>query len=151
MKRSKNKYQKPLVKSQMSKVKSNFNDGISLIELMLAIAVFVVSSATVAHLFVGSQTSMNYSLEKVQAIFLAKQGIEENRAIRNTDFDSLGFGSSTETVTLNGKEYERTIDISYPSADRAEVSSTVEWETIGREEVISYSEILGKWEIFEEE
>jgi type II secretory pathway pseudopilin PulG len=128
----------------------NHDGGVSLIELILAIGVFVISSAAVAHLFIGSQTSMNYSLEKLQAIFLAKQGIEENRAVRNVDFTSLGLGTSTETVVLNDKEYERTINISYPYADRAEILSTVEWESIGRQEIVSYREVLTKWEVIEE-
>ncbi len=130
--------------------KGNFSEGVSLIELILAIGVFVISSAAVAHLFIGSQTSMNYTLEKVQAIFLAKQGIEENRALRNTDFELLGLGTSTETVILNDKEYERTINISYPYVDRAEILSTVEWESIGRQEIVSYREVLTKWDIVEE-
>ncbi len=125
----------------------NYDGGVSLIELILSIGVFVISSAAVAHLFIGSQTSMNYSLEKLQAIFLAKQGIEENRAVRNVDFTSLGLGTSTETVVLNDKEYERTINISYPYADRAEILSTVEWESVGRQEIVSYREVLTKWDV----
>jgi type II secretory pathway pseudopilin PulG len=127
--------------------RGNHDGGVSLIELILAIGVFVISSAAVAHLFIGSQTSMNYSLEKLQAIFLAKQGIEENRAVRNVDFTSLGLGTSTETVVLNDKEYERTINISYPYADRAEILSTVEWESVGRQEIVSCREVLTKWDV----
>jgi type II secretory pathway pseudopilin PulG len=126
--------------------KNKKEKGVSLIELILAIGVFVVSSATVAHLFIGSQTSINYSVEKVQGIFLAKQGIEEVRAVKNTGFENVIPRTNTETVTLNGKDFERTVAVSFYSAQVIEVNSTIEWETAGKEESISYSEFVTKWE-----
>jgi len=126
-------------------------DGLSLLELILAIAVFVIGTATVAHLFIGSQTSMNYSLEKSQAMLLARQGIEEERAKRNEDFGNLVQGTYTETISLDDKEFERIVKISFLSDTEAEVVSTVEWTSLGREEDISFVEIITDWQEEEEE
>lgn len=132
-------------KKQLKKQENSFMKGASLIELMLAVAIFTISIIGVAHLFIGSQNSMNYSLEKLQAAFLAKGGIEEKRAITNTDFDLLSAGSSSEIITLNEKEYERTINISFLGEGEAEITSTVEWQGMGREEMVYYKEILTDW------
>ena len=134
-----------MLKDNYKKGKDKSQTGVSLIELMLAIAIFVISAATVAHLFVGSQTSMSYSLDKLQAIFLAKQGVEEVRAIQKTGFNNIVPDTNTDIVILNGKDFERTVVVSSYSADRFEVVSTVEWKSVRREEEVSYSEFLTDW------
>jgi Tfp pilus assembly protein PilV len=126
--------------------KRKIESGVSLIELMLAIGVFVISSATLAHLYVGSQLLTSYNLDKTQAIFLARQGIEEVRAIRNNNFENIEEKKEVEIVSLNGKEFTRTVETSFYYTDRVEVDVLVEWQSAGREEAISLVEFITKWE-----
>ena len=129
-------------KNQKSKVRNQA--GVSLLELILAIAVFVVGSASVAHLFIGAQTSATYSVDKTQAILLAKEGIEEVRATRSGNFDNLLSETTTETIALNNMDFERVVDTSC-SEEVCIVESTVGWESIGREESVSFTEHLTAW------
>ncbi len=132
-------------------MEKNIEKGVSLIELILAIGVFVVGSAAVAHLFIGSQFSMNYSLERMQAIFLAKEGIENVRAIKNENFNEVFIGTEKESIVLNDKDFERIITTSLYHPDRINVISFVQWKSIGREESISQFEFLSKWDEINEE
>ncbi len=119
--------------------------GVSLIELMLAIAVFVIGSAAVIQLFIGSQISMNHSLEKLQASFLAKEGIESVRSTRDTGFNNIVHGVFQDTVLLNGKEFGREIDISSFREGEVEVVSTITWVSAAREGSFSLVEYITDW------
>ncbi len=137
--------------SRRFRASSRREDGVSLIELLLAIGVFVISAMTVAHLFIGSQSSMYYSLDKMQAIFLAKQGIEEVRAERDENFNNITSGTEEEIISLDGKNFTRTVEISFYQDDVAEVTAIIDWESIGREEQLSFAETITEWEREEEE
>jgi len=118
--------------------------GVSLIELMLAVAVFVVGSASVAHLFIGARSAVLFSLQNNQAVFLAKEGIEEIRAARNNlGFDKLE--SSFHQITLDGIEFTRSIEVTKED-EQALITSSVEWESLKGEESLSISEILTDWD-----
>lgn len=121
--------------------------GISLLELMLAIAVFVVGSATVAHLFLGAQSAADYSADKTQALLLVREGIEEKRMIRDQNFDDLldEEGTELETINLDGKDFEREIELYCPHEDECKVESTVEWTSFNRSESVRLTEHLMGW------
>ena len=124
--------------------------GASLIELILAVAVFVVGSASVAHLYIGARTAGAFGMEINQATFLAKEGIEEKRAIRNaTGFDSLE--ESSEQVTLDNVEFARNIEFSYISDEEVVVISSVNWDSLKGEESVEISGILTDWKSGETE
>ena len=122
-------------------------DGVSLLEVMLAVAVFVIAVASVAHLLVGAQTASGYSISKMQAIVLAREKIEEVREQRNTDgFDSLTEGTTTETVNLSDRSYETEVVISCHADEVCATESTVSWTTRGRSESVYLIEHLTAWE-----
>lgn len=121
--------------------------GVSLLELMLAIAIFVVGSASVAHLFIGAQSAADYSVDKTQALFLARDGIEDMRAHRDVSFGNLENreGGHSETFILNDKEFDREVNVIYREEERYEVNSTVEWTSMNRTESITLTEYLTGW------
>jgi len=123
--------------------------GLSLVELMLALAVFVIGVASVAHLFIAAQVALSYSLEKTQAKFLAKEAIEEVRFIR--DQEGLGqildyeYVGEIENISLNGQDFQREVQIEIEGSV-AEITSIVEWDSAGeKEEMVSFTEILTDW------
>ncbi len=122
----------------------NKQGGAMLLELILAIAVFVIGSASIAHLYIGAQLSSLYSADKTQAIFLAKEGIEKTRTIRNSGFEYLEEGVTVEIINLDGKDFEREVAVScFP--DFCSVASLVEWVSSNREEGIFFTEHLTPW------
>ena len=123
--------------------------GASLIELMLAVVVFVVGSASVAHLFIGARSAALFGIEMNQATLLAKEGIEESRAIRNIDFDDLE--EFSDEVTLDGTGFTRNVTLSYDSDEEVLVTSSVEWKSLRGEEEVEVLEILTDWDSGEAE
>ncbi len=121
------------------------NKGASLIELMLAIAVFVVAAASIAHLFIGAQTAGDYGTSKTQAILLAREKMEDVREERDVNgFNSLSSGTTTETVVLGDRSYDTSVVLDC-SAGVCEVASSVSWTVRGEEETVSFVEHLTDW------
>jgi prepilin-type N-terminal cleavage/methylation domain-containing protein len=71
------------------KLFKNRSQGMSLLEVLLAVAVFAIGIGTVIHLYLGSQYASLHSVEKNQALTRAKEGIEAVRSIRDGDIDAL--------------------------------------------------------------
>ena len=67
----------------------NYSRGQILIELMIAMAIFVLVVAAVTLLVLGVFLSDRVSRERMEATFLAQEGIEAVRSIRDRDFDNL--------------------------------------------------------------
>ncbi len=125
--------------------------GFTLLELMLAVAFFVVSTASVAYLFIGAQTATDYSVSKTQALLLARERIEEQREIRYEDgFYNLTEGEDLETITLNGRSYQTKIDVDYILEEVCKIESTVTWTSRNREESVSFVEHFTAWDDVQE-
>ncbi len=126
--------------------KEKMRRGASLLELILAIAVFMIGSATIAHLYIGAQSAVVYSIDKTQAIFLAKEGVEIARIERNSYPSGFESDYREDVVILDKKEFSRKINI-VCSGERCAVESSVEWNTLGRSEDISFLEFFTFWKI----
>ncbi|MDA3815019.1 MAG: prepilin-type N-terminal cleavage/methylation domain-containing protein [Patescibacteria group bacterium] len=134
------------VKYQRSNIKSQ--DGVSLLEVILAIAIFVVAIASVAHLIIGAQSASDYSTSKLQATLLAREKLEEVREQKNEyGLESLSEGVVEETVVLGGKDYDTILDIDCFEVDEyCVVESTVSWTVRDKEESVYFIEHLTGWE-----
>lgn len=118
--------------------------GESLIELLIAIGIFVVAVSTIAFLVIDSYLSGRLAKETTQANFLAEEGIEAARSIRDNSWDSLLAGSHglalsgnnwvfqgvQEDVSWQLREGIRTIIIEDIDSDRKKVTSEVVWKLI---------------------
>jgi type II secretory pathway pseudopilin PulG len=77
--------------------------GMSLFEVLLAVAIFGIGIGTIAHLYLGSHYASLHSIEKNQALQYAKEGIEAVRSIRDGDISAL-----MEIVSLGGVVIDKT-------------------------------------------
>jgi len=136
------------------------NSGFSLLELVLAIAIFSLGSIAMATLIIDSNLSTKTAIERTEAIFYAKEGLEAVRSIRDhawadlTD-DNHGLNFEAEgSWRFNGGAYDlisddkytRVIAISDLTADTKQIISTITWDiTPSREASVSLTTILGNW------
>ena len=114
------------------------NRGFSLVEVLLAIAIFaMLLAAFVGALFYG-QESVTLSGSRNRAIFLAEEGLEALRNIRDDDFLNLTDG--TYGLTASGGQWDfsgisditdiyiRQIEISPIDNDTKQITSTITWD-----------------------
>ena len=130
-------------RSQLMNTRRKNEKGMSLVEIMLAVAIFVIGAVSVIHLFVGAQISLAYTLDKSQAMLLAKEGIEKQRALRNGG-DITSLITINENILLGDIDFSRSVDVS-TSDNRATVTSTVEWTFSGDTQSVSFTEVITDW------
>ena len=141
-----------------------FNQGFSLLELVLAVAVFSISSVSLATLLIDANISTRLSLDRTSALFYAKEGLEAVRSIRDassTVFFNLasgdynlnndsGWSFGVGSEVLDGK-YTRVINITNtpgasPATSSKTVVSNVRWSlTTGRLASTTLTTILTNW------
>src|SRR6056297_2648536 len=89
----------------MSFRSSKKDRGMSLIEIMIAVGVFTLGVMAGAHFIIEIHKSSVNNLEKKQAVFLAREGVEALRSIPYTDLEG-----STEpegyTLVMRGRVEE---------------------------------------------
>ncbi|MFA7252483.1 MAG: type II secretion system protein [Candidatus Paceibacterota bacterium] len=136
------------------------NLGFSLLELVLAIAIFSLGSIAMATLIIDSNLSTKTAIERTEALFYAKEGLEATRSIRDNDWADLETGNKGLNFEAEGSwrfngaaydlisddKYTRVIAISDLSADTKQIISTITWDvTPSREASVSLTTILGNW------
>ncbi len=146
--------------------------GQSLLELLLAIGVFFIGVVTVSLMYANITLGSAGSLEKNRAIFLAEEGIEAVRSIRNYDYyylyqkaqenegvdlyltvgyeepftDRWIFYSEEETID---ELYSRVVRLYFPEelpSGMIEVEVVITWDGVlqdGREIILR--EVMGKY------
>ena len=68
------------------------NQGFGIVEILVALAVFVVGVVSITLMYVNSMSISQSALERTRAAFLAEEGLEVMRAIANSDFSLLTDG-----------------------------------------------------------
>lgn len=134
------------------------NKGFSLIELVLAIAVFSLSSVAMVTMLVDSSISTRLSAERTEALFYAKEGVGAVRSIRDNSWGNLvdgshGLDSSSgawvlvaDTPDLINNKYTRTVTISTISTSTKNIAINVAWElTTARIASTTLNTILTNW------
>lgn len=118
--------------------------GQSLVELIIAMGVIVLVISSVAFLVIDSYVSGRLSKEITQANFLAEEGMEAIRSIRDNSWDDLSPGTyglavsgnnwilqgSQEDVSLQLNEGIRTITIEEIDLDRKKITSQIDWKFV---------------------
>jgi len=106
--------------------------GFTMLEVMTGLFVLVVGLG--GTLFLITQTFWNISLikNKLVAAYLIQEGIEKVRNQRDTNFIRgndwiAGISSSTETIIINNKDFQRRIIVSQPDGDTLTVRCRVSW------------------------
>ncbi|MFH1078341.1 MAG: hypothetical protein V1745_03640 [Patescibacteria group bacterium] len=130
--------------------------GLSLVEVLLAIAIFVVGVSTFGAMILNAATSERLASERQKARFLAEEGVEAVRSIRDASFDVLGTGTYGLAVTgtvwgLSGTSdvsegYTRSVQLDCGTMDYCAVTSTVLWEFApGLTQRVVLSTMLTNW------
>ena len=116
--------------------------GQSLIEILFALALFTIGVVTVGYVLFDAFDSFRYGVEASQARYIAIEGIEAVRSIRDTDSDQLQEGTyglahidgywelSSSSDDLLGT-FDRTLTIEKIAHETWYVSSRVTWGTDG--------------------
>jgi Tfp pilus assembly protein PilV len=121
----------------MNKEKWKNNKGQSLVEVLIALSIFVLGVAAIGLLILDASVSSRQSVERTQATLLAKEGLEASRSLRDADFDNLAAGThglalSSDVWTFSGTsdtqgQFTRSITISDIDVDTKKVDSSVTW------------------------
>lgn len=130
--------------------------GFSLVEVLLAVSVFALIVTALTGGLIYGQQSTAVSGQRAKATFLAEEGLEAVRNIRDASFSNLTngtFGLSTagNQWSLSGSSdttdiFTRAIAISSVDADRKQVVSTVTWQqTPSQNGSVTLSTYLTQW------
>jgi prepilin-type N-terminal cleavage/methylation domain-containing protein len=152
----------------IERLKKNSKDknGFSLLELVLAVAIFSFSSFALATMIIDSNISTRLSTDKTDALFYAKEGVEAVRSIRDNDWTAWAsttdgnYGLSINTVgsssawIFNGasdlidNKYTRTVNIATDPVvpTSKDVTVNIAWDlTPGRIASTTLLTIFSNW------
>lgn len=98
----------------MPKLNLKFQKGQSILEVIVAVAIFSLIGAAMASMAVGSFTALTQGGEQTEAVNLAQEGIEAVRAIRDRAWNENIYNKSSIAVNsnewiFNGEGTEETI------------------------------------------
>jgi len=123
----------------MSKISPLTQKGFSTIEVLLAstILVLIVTAFMGAYIYGSESTAL--AGQRVRAVFLAEEGLEASRNIRDENFSNLtdgtkGLSISGNQWTFSGSSdltdsfYTRQITISTVDSSRKQITSAVSWQ-----------------------
>ncbi|MFH1012592.1 MAG: type II secretion system protein [Candidatus Peregrinibacteria bacterium] len=131
----------------------NKNKGITLIEVIVSIAIFMLIAPTVAVMALGSVKGINKNEQGLQATALSQEALEASRSIRDYEWDNLTEGTHGLSTTngyweLSGVSdaigvFTRATTVTPLNENIKEVSSTVSW---GEGESVTLATRVGNWE-----
>lgn len=138
--------------------------GFSLLELVIAIAIFAFASFAMGAMLIDSNVSTNVSIERTEALLYTKEGIEVVRSIRDNDFAAwsvladgnhgLSINTSSSTWVLSGiadildTKFTRVVNISSSSTAPflKNISVTVDWPLAsGRLASTTLETVISNW------
>jgi len=131
--------------------------GLSLVEAILAIAIFAILVSGLAGSLVYGQFNTSLAGARDRATFVAEEGLEAVRSIRDDNFSNLSDGTHGLTVsenqwTFSGSSdttdvFTRAIIISSVDTYTKNITSTVTWDqTNERSGSISLTTYLTDWQ-----
>lgn len=134
--------------------------GFSLVEVLLAVSVFALFvTGLIGGLIYGIQSTA-LGGQRARAVFLAEEGLEASRNIRDANFSNLADGTSGLAISGNqwifsGSSdttdgfYTRQITISTAGTNRKQIISTVTWQQSSqRTGSITLTTYLTNWKPF---
>ncbi|MBD3208668.1 MAG: hypothetical protein GF370_04430 [Candidatus Nealsonbacteria bacterium] len=141
-------------------IKMKRESGQSLIELLIAMGLFALWISSITFLFLNARLSDRLAIERAAAVFLAREGMEAVRSVRDSSWEEVTTGEHGLSVignnwTLQGSQEEtgdvlpggtRKIIVEEINADRKKITSQVNWElTDGRPQEIRLVTYLTNW------
>ena len=136
-------------------IKRPFQAGFSPVEVLLAATLFgFLATALIGAIIYGQQSTATAG-ERSRAAFLAAEGIEAARNIRDSGFSGVtdgtfGIAQSSNQWAFSGSSdtsgiFTRQLSISSNGSDRKNITSTVSWPAMGGTSQVSTSSLLTNW------
>lgn len=134
--------------------------GFSTIEALLASSILVLIVTAFMGAFIYGSESTALAGQRIRAAFLAEEGLEASRNIRDASFSNLSDGTNGLAIsgnqwTFSGSSdttdsfYTRQITISTAGTNRKQVVSTVTWQQNNqRTGNVSLTTYLTNWKPF---
>lgn len=120
----------------------SIQSGQSLIELLIAMGVFVLAVSAIAFLILDAYIADRAGRERTQATFLAEECLEQARVTRDGDWDSL---DSTSPETID--KFFRTMTVEDIDSSRKKITCQVTWSlTEARSQDVSLATYLTNWQ-----
>ena len=96
----------------MSKFRKNKQSGFTLVEALLAVSIFTISMVVLMSVLADGISDTNYAKKKTTAAFLAQEGVEVVRNLRDTYilYNSGTGWSSFQTKLVNANSPEACLD-----------------------------------------
>jgi len=130
--------------------------GFTLVETLVAISIFTASILGLISILASSISDTNYAKKKMIAAYLAQEGIEYVRNMRDTDiisavngqagWDAFKVASKTYPITnpyFSG--FTRTITMTTINANEVKIISNVSWTQASGNYNATFSENLFNW------
>ncbi len=127
----------------------------TVVEVIVAIAIFSILATVAYEIYIGVDDLVKRSDQKSQALWLAEEGIEAARSIRDENFVNLtdgtyGLSNSGDKWALAGSSdvnnaYTRVLNISTINPDEKEVLVTIDWDYKGVTNSLNLNSHLTNW------
>jgi hypothetical protein len=139
----------------------NFKKGQSLIELIVALGIFVLTIAGLAFFVLDSYISGRLASEMTKVNFLAEEGLEAVRSIRDNSWPALIAGShglaisgdhwvfqgTSEDIADQLRGGRRIIEIENLDQNRKKITSRINWQfSETRPEEVKFVSYLTNWQ-----
>ncbi len=136
--------------------KNNKSSGFTVIEALVAITIFVFSILGMFAVLGNNIKSVNYAKQKIEATYLAQEGLEY---MRNQRDNYMVFGDGWSSFVTNCSNLDsniclvgdaplgfiRIVSLTSTTDKRVTVTSTVSWHQGSGDQNVSFSEDLFDW------
>ncbi len=129
--------------------------GMSVVEAVVAVSIFGVVATIAMNAYLYANNASERAANSSKAWWLAEEGIEASRSIRDQSFSMLtpgthGLSQSGNKWSYNGTAdytdgYMRTIALTSLDADHVQATSSVSWNTQGATSTVSLAEQFTNW------
>src|SRR3990172_9504183 len=135
------------------KKNNKLNRAFTLVETLIAISIFSISVLALMSVLGQGISNTNYAKQKILASYLAQEGVEYIRNMRETYVlysatSTLGwsaFNTKLNDVSGTNSGFTRKIQISQPDGNQTKISSTVSWTQGSGVYSTTFSESLFNW------
>ncbi|HEU5121787.1 MAG TPA: prepilin-type N-terminal cleavage/methylation domain-containing protein [Candidatus Saccharimonadales bacterium] len=129
--------------------------GFSVVEVLLAVVIFAMVATAVVGALIYGRSSTAEGGDRIRANFLAEEGVEAVRNIRNAGYANLtdgtyGLAQNSGVWSLSGSSdtkdmYTRSVTIAPNGTNRKLVTSTIAWSGTGGSNTTSVATQLTNW------
>ncbi len=138
--------------------KHKSNQGFTLLEVLVAVAIFSVSILAMMSVLAEGIASTNYAKQKLIASYLAQEGVEyirnqrDSYILSNPDDTQMAWDDFKDAVVgytyptdPDFASFDRIVHATLINTNEVRVSSTVEWTHGSVDKSVTFSENLFNW------